>query len=77
MTSVVISASVASDIFTSQMSNLYFNTVKIHQVGYNIKYTYIIISNNTKYVSKKSLQLKYHHTFTKLDLFSINALYLT
>ena len=41
----------------SQISNIDFNTVKIHQAfWYNIKYHYIKIFNNNKYESKESLQ---------------------
>ena len=41
----------------SQISNLYFNTVKIHQVFcYIWSINYITIFNNNKYISKESLK---------------------
>ena len=61
----------------SQISNLYFNTVKIQQVFcYIWSINYITIFNNNKYISKESLK-NTTQNYTKLYLFSMNAVYLT
>ena len=64
-------------IFESQISNLYFNTVN-NSSGFllHIKYNYITIFNNNKYISKESLK-NTTQNYTKLYLFSMNAVYLT
>ena len=60
----------------SQISNLYFNTVKIHQgFCYIWSLNYITIFNN-KCISKESLK-NTTENYTKLYLFSMNAVYLT
>ena len=61
----------------SQISNLYFKKVK-HSSGFllHIKYNYITIFNNNKYISKESLK-NTTQNYTKLHLFSMNAVYLT
>ena len=55
----------------SQISNLYFNTVK-NSSGFllHIKYNYITIFNNKKYVPKESLK-NTTQNYTKLHLFSM------
>ena len=61
----------------SQISNLYFNTVKIHQgFCYIWSLNYITIFNNNKCISKESLK-NTTENYTKLYLFSMNAVYLT
>ena len=63
-------------IVESRISNLYFNTVK-NSSGFllHIKYNYITIFNNNKYISKESLK-NTTQNYTKLYLFSMNAVYL-
>ena len=65
------------DFKIGRISNLYFNTVKIHQVFLlHIKYNYTTIFNNNKYISKESLK-NTTQNYIKLYLFSMNAVYLT
>ena len=61
----------------SQISNLYFNTVK-NSPGFllHIKYNYITIFNNNKCMSKESLK-NTTQNYTKVYMFSMNAVYLT
>ena len=60
-----------------KISDLYFNTVK-NSSGFllHIKYNYITIFNNNKYISKESLK-NTTQNYIKLYLFSTNAMYLT
>ena len=62
---------------SNRISNLFFNTVK-NSSGFllYIKYNYITISNNKKYISEESLKNTSQNN-TKLHLFSMNAVYLT
>ena len=61
----------------SQISNLYFNKVT-NSPGFllHIKYNYITIFNNNKYMSKESLK-NTTQNYTKAYMFSMNAVYLT
>ena len=56
---------------SNRISNLYFNTVK-NSSGFllHIKYNYITIFNNKKYVPKESLK-NTTQNYTKLHLFSM------
>ena len=65
-----------TSVHITQISNLYFNTVKIHQVLLHMKYKLHNNINNNKYISEEFLK-NTTKNYTKLYLFSMNAVYLT